>query len=197
MIRATRPSRRMPIASGALLLTGSILTLGAAAPAHALTWNWTADTGGCPSSGTLETDGSNYVANQSYRITAISGDICSWTVTGLNTSSSNQNSVNFISWDGSQSSPILALTNGIEFKAYQPIASQIASWRWWPGGSSTSSGFAPVLQTDYNGAITLGQLSPANPTNPVPGPLPLMGAAAAFGWSRKLRRRISTSPFRL
>ena len=27
-------------------------------------------------------------------------------------------------------------------------------------------------------------------SNPVPGPLPLMGATAAFGWSRKLRRRI-------
>jgi len=27
-------------------------------------------------------------------------------------------------------------------------------------------------------------------SNPVPGPLPLMGAGAAFGWSRRLRRRI-------
>lgn len=29
-------------------------------------------------------------------------------------------------------------------------------------------------------------------TAPVPGPLPLFGAAAAFGWSRQLRRRISS-----
>lgn len=28
---------------------------------------------------------------------------------------------------------------------------------------------------------------------PVPGPLPLLGAAAAFGWSRKLRHRIQSS----
>lgn len=188
----TRPSGRMPIASGALLLTGCILTLGATGPAHALTWNWTADTSGCPSSGTLETDGSNYVANRSYRITAISGDICSWTVTGLNTSS-NQNSINFISWDGSQNSPILSIINGIEFDVAQANPIQNATWRWWSGGTTT---FEPVLQTNYNGDITFGQLSPANPTNPVPGPLPLMGAAAAFGWSRKLRRRISTSPFR-
>jgi hypothetical protein len=27
----------------------------------------------------------------------------------------------------------------------------------------------------------------------VPGPLPLVGAAAAFGWSRTLRRRIATA----
>jgi hypothetical protein len=31
------------------------------------------------------------------------------------------------------------------------------------------------------------------PATGVPGPLPLFGAAAAFGWSRSLRRRISTS----
>jgi MYXO-CTERM domain-containing protein len=31
----------------------------------------------------------------------------------------------------------------------------------------------------------------------VPGPLPLMGVAAAFGWSRRLRRRIASNTFRL
>jgi hypothetical protein len=30
-------------------------------------------------------------------------------------------------------------------------------------------------------------------STPVPGPLPLFGAAAAFGWSRKLRRRLSAT----
>lgn len=30
-------------------------------------------------------------------------------------------------------------------------------------------------------------------TQTVPGPLPLLGAAAAFGWSRKLRRRVGTA----
>jgi hypothetical protein len=29
--------------------------------------------------------------------------------------------------------------------------------------------------------------------NYVPGPLPLLGSAAAFGWSRRLRKRITTS----
>ena len=28
---------------------------------------------------------------------------------------------------------------------------------------------------------------------PVPGPLPILGAAAAFGWSRKLRKRLKSS----
>jgi MYXO-CTERM domain-containing protein len=30
------------------------------------------------------------------------------------------------------------------------------------------------------------------PAAPVPGPLPLLGAGAAFGWSRRLRKRIAT-----
>ena len=35
----------------------------------------------------------------------------------------------------------------------------------------------------------------ANPyTPPAPGPLPLFGAAAAFGFSRKLRQRIKLAP---
>jgi hypothetical protein len=36
---------------------------------------------------------------------------------------------------------------------------------------------------------------PAPPGTPVPGPLPLFGAAAAFGYSRRLRRRVNSSRF--
>ena len=35
---------------------------------------------------------------------------------------------------------------------------------------------------------SLESLAPSS----VPGPIPLFGAAAAFGWSRQLRRRIKT-----
>jgi MYXO-CTERM domain-containing protein len=35
------------------------------------------------------------------------------------------------------------------------------------------------------------QLILAPPTSAVPGPLPLIGAGAAFGWSRRLRKRIA------
>jgi len=34
----------------------------------------------------------------------------------------------------------------------------------------------------------------ATPVHPAPGPLPLLGAAAAFGFSRKLRKRIKLAP---
>jgi MYXO-CTERM domain-containing protein len=35
------------------------------------------------------------------------------------------------------------------------------------------------------------QLILGAPTAPTPGPLPLLGAGAAFGWSRRLRQRIA------
>ena len=37
---------------------------------------------------------------------------------------------------------------------------------------------------------TIFEFSDSAPTSGAPGPLPLLGATAAFGWSRKLRRRI-------
>jgi hypothetical protein len=54
-------------------------------------------------------------------------------------------------------------------------ASQIAS-----GGNNTTFAISPVLPNSY---LTY--------TFEVPGPLPVLGSAAAFGWSRRLRRRIS------
>lgn len=36
----------------------------------------------------------------------------------------------------------------------------------------------------------------ADPVNGAPGPLPLLGAGAAFGWSRRLRRRLLPAPVR-
>jgi hypothetical protein len=43
------------------------------------------------------------------------------------------------------------------------------------------------------GFITLNLSFETSPTLQTPAPLPLIGAAAAFGWSRKIRRRINRS----
>ncbi len=44
----------------------------------------------------------------------------------------------------------------------------------------------------FSTSTTWVQIAPTAPA-PVPGPLPLFGAAAAFGMSRRLRRRIKLS----
>jgi hypothetical protein len=65
-----------------------------------------------------------------------------------------------------------------------------------------SSTIAPAYLTGLNGSTTqadptsyswaVGTFVPAPPST-VPGPLPLVGAAAAFGFSRRLRSRINKS----
>jgi hypothetical protein len=45
------------------------------------------------------------------------------------------------------------------------------------------------LYAATDGGLSIAQLS----GEPVPGPLPLLGAGAAFGWSRRLRRRLPVS----
>jgi MYXO-CTERM domain-containing protein len=57
--------------------------------------------------------------------------------------------------------------------------------------STKPDGFKrPTLFTGATFAIAT-VVPPAS--NAVPGPLPLFGAAAAFGWSRRLRSRIASS----
>jgi hypothetical protein len=79
-------------------------------------------------------------------------------------------------------------------------------------GEGSTAGYGPLFAYDYDPSIAevIGSLQDlsapgsfidgtpaagatvkyAIASAPVPGPLPLFGAAAAFGWSRQLRRRI-------
>ena len=72
------------------------------------------------------------------------------------------------------------------------------------GGSTIQSGSTsfPVLAGDVFGfrqnsedsttgraATTISSFNFGDPSTTVPGPLPLLGAGAAFGWSRRLRNR--------
>jgi hypothetical protein len=70
------------------------------------------------------------------------------------------------------------------------------------GGSTTSASAALISaiaagrayfnlhSTSFPGGELRGFLTPASSPASVPGPLPALGAAAAFGYSRKLRKRI-------
>jgi uncharacterized repeat protein (TIGR03803 family) len=65
----------------------------------------------------------------------------------------------------------------------------------YPGAELTAAGNGIYYGTTYSGGSNnTGSIfkfdSGVRDSNPVPGPLPLLGATAAFGWSRKLRRRI-------
>lgn len=64
---------------------------------------------------------------------------------------------------------------------------------WNNNSSSLSSTARPTILPSNGTNITgfrIASLPSSDTTTPVPGPLPLFGAAAAFGWSRHLRSRI-------
>ena len=58
------------------------------------------------------------------------------------------------------------------------------------GVSVSESAYYENIDDDNTSSNTL-LFTPASPAS-VPGPLPLFGAGAAFGWSRRLRRRIKS-----
>jgi hypothetical protein len=163
------------------------------APSNALavtTWNWSfaaefADEFG---SGTFTTADVVPTAGTTYQITGASGTYnqggSAYSITGiLSDSTTNQ-----FQWSGTSSSPILAdqyvfigLDAGVNsFILYNPI-----------------SGFTPIfilLGSTHSSVITSSSLAPYSPpSTAVPGPLPLLGAAAAFQASRRLRRRLNGS----
>ncbi|MEB3304577.1 MAG: hypothetical protein VKL58_00010 [Cyanobacteriota bacterium] len=96
----------------------------------------------------------------------------------------------------------------------QPTADNFAGQVFNALGEGSLAGYGPLFAYSYNASIAevMGSLQDlsapgsfidgtpaasatvkyAIATAPVPGPLPLFGAAAAFGWSRQLRRRISS-----
>jgi len=61
-----------------------------------------------------------------------------------------------------------------------------------PFGEYVSVCEDPLLPLNCRGTVTFLPLVPV-PSTSVPGPLPVLGAAAAFGFSRKLRNRIKSS----
>ncbi len=166
-----------------------------AVPAQALTWNWSFTGDYTSGQGTFTTAGTTAQAGITEAITAITGTYTrsgtggadgTFQITGL----SNINQAdNLFQWDGTNSSAIIA-DDGIGFSTDYSQDAFI--------GYSFSSLFAPVDYTlstfsGSDGVIISSSLSPVLATAPVPSPIPLFGAAAAFGWSRQLRRRIKTS----
>jgi hypothetical protein len=64
-----------------------------------------------------------------------------------------------------------------------------------PGTTGTGANLRPTVTPFIEGLIALQYEYdlPPGPGATVPGPLPLVGAAAAFGWSRRLKNRISSA----
>lgn len=60
-------------------------------------------------------------------------------------------------------------------------------------GQFCSAAMVQATGTNNEGSNVIGAPCPGTPPSSVPGPLPLLGAGLAFGFSRRLRRRIESS----
>jgi len=176
-------------AAGAALLATCLQ----ARAASALTWNWSFSGGPLPSAqGTFTTAGSTAQANTLKTIIGITGTHLSLggisrAITGLGTLGGANNQ---FSWDGSNASQILTDHDGISFILDTLGEVNIV---YFPAAGLGSVDRITTTSTFPNSvSISSSMLSPVQAPSSVPGPLPLFGAAAAFGWSRQLRRRIKT-----
>jgi len=181
----------------ALAAAASLATLAVPNAAHALTWNWSFTTND-PSqsgSGTFTTADAVPSAGTTYQITGITGTYdrggTSYAITSI-----DNNAINQFRWDGTPTSAILVDTfpSGIVFCETGGTLARLLNL--------TPTSFGPISDTltDFpgsDGIITSSLLSPVTPQASVPGPLPLFGAGAAFGWCRRLRRRVKSSSLKV
>lgn len=123
-----------------------------------------------------------------YTLTAPSGKVLQFYTSSLSSSRPNNKAGKF-NVDGSVGNALATLTNSMSMGAQYDYTSSLP----------TSETFADTLYDITGNGIQTVQASfgvvdaPAPPTPPVPGPLPIFGAAAAFGFSRKVRNRIKAA----
>ncbi len=175
---------RLPVA---LVAAASLTALAVPNAAHALTWNFSfvSNNPAYNASGTFVTDGASVAVGQVYTITSVAGTQNGSTITGL---ANYFGADNTFKWNGSPSS-LLANSYGI---AWDLASGSFSNAYCSSGGSATYCTADSILSDTGIELITSSTLSVYTAPAPVPGPLPLFGAGAAFGWSRRLRRRVKS-----
>jgi len=193
-----RPSKiALPLAMKALSIAGIAAVVAAplAADAGTLTWNFTY-ANSLSATVTVEADPPNpLVLGTVYNITSISGTIGGYTITGLSSFNSATNAFKY------DPSGIFTDSDGVSFLTNEPLqpGPGFVSWNLYNslGTSPGIYGIADTYETTSPSTNPLtGAIIEPGPPAPAPGPLPIFGASAAFGVSRRLRRRLLASQLR-
>jgi hypothetical protein len=168
-----------------------------AGPVDALDWTFTVSNDiGQTATGTFTTNGVAHVVGQTYTISNIAGSHQGFAIGGISNFGGPSQT---FQWDGATFDPDI---NGIEyFYGFFPFTSAMRFYSSAGAGYGTADsweGYDSSGTLFLSGNVTNTSLTPASPSpSSAPGPLPFFGAAAAFSWSRRLRRRVSSRPQRL
>lgn len=105
--------------------------------------------------------------------------------------SQNQNATN-----GPATAPLArnaAAALGIKINGLPILGSEAGLQQWYENNVQTANGFViPAASfADFDAAVKQKIVREIITGDSVPGPLPILGAAAAFGFSRRLRKRIN------
>jgi hypothetical protein len=156
-------------------------------PSQAVTtWNWSFTSAAVNpdqfASGTFTTADVTPTAFTTYSILDIDGTFfrngITYSITGL---SSLIGASNTFQWDGTALSPVISDYDGISF--FVSSSNEVNFY-------SDDTGYNAVDET-YTDFPGTDPVISSSTLTPVPGPLPLFGAATAYSWSRRMRRRIA------
>jgi hypothetical protein len=207
--------RRLRHSGLALVGAGATASLLSASPAEAaLKWNFTLNySNGTSASGFFYTPGSAFTPNQSYNITSIEGSQSGTAITGLSprrvateSATTDNTPSNSFFWDSSNT--VQSTFQGIAFNlgsndpdnggaimmvladgSAPGTFAQVNGWQYSYGNTNAGA----VISNSPGGVSTTFLTPNSIITETVPGPLPLLGAAGAFGWSRRMRRKLITA----
>jgi hypothetical protein len=92
---------------------------------------------------------------------------------------------------------VAAFTSGTVASTYEALFAGGGTALGWdfnvaPGTVGTGANQRPTVTPFINGSVALEYEYQVPAGAIVPGPVPLIGAAAAFGWSRRLKKRIAS-----
>jgi hypothetical protein len=149
------------------------------------TWNWSFTTAAVNpdqfGSGTFTTADVIPTAFTTYSILDIDGTYyrngITYNITGL---SNFGGASNEFQWDGTVLSAILSDNSGISY-VLDDSTTEVNMYF-----NNASFNAINNVSTTFDGLNIV-----SSSLTPVPGPLPLFGAAAAYSWSRRMRRRIA------
>ena len=176
-------------------------------PAFAATWNWSFSlSNGWSGGGTLETAGPAPAPMTLVKATSISGAMIingiSYAITGFSNVfddiTGNDPVQNQVAYSLMSPSRIItggdSYSNGLAFETAGPGLRDNHILRIENAGFVPTIGPVDIYQNSNDDKISITSSSFALITPPappsVPGPLPVLGAAASYAWARRIRKRI-------